>query len=345
MSARDSDSDFETASSESSYSEKRPVWASISIDDREAMEEYEEFFWDINCPGIVDYLMNPVIPSKSTYIPDKTSLGHTSHESVINHKAPTSTATLLNIPAELLLLIIEDLGDDYLHLLCFSLTCTLLWELSGQALYHSLVSRVKKHSWAGSRVILLSDRTESLPETMVLSDKDIEELQLDGPRQKHGRALYRASETFQYPSLPRVGLLKGDKRVEDGRDLAKELLEFCNVDEKRFGFWIRFHWKDFKPHRQQGDRWILRNFSKREYVTKGTSRDLTQYIYLLIGCGNPMPDPWLSNGRWAGDRLDVTLVSMHEQEYANDSDWKDITTHVKKIIWELFHNGDLVLSE
>ncbi|KAJ3974905.1 hypothetical protein EV361DRAFT_865797 [Lentinula raphanica] len=317
-------------------------WTLLNPDDRQGIGNigyFSEFFWYDNWSNIVDYLMTPILPS--IYESDPTSLGKSIEGSILRNRissSPTSTTTIVALPLELLLLIIEDLAEDYLHLLSFSLTCSLLWEISAQARYHSLFTRLKRQSWAGSRVILLGSDAEWLPKTMVFSEKDKRELDLDGPRNTHGECLRNSVDClFRFPNPGNINVLKPDngwpKVVEPRNELDKELLAFCDLDEKRFKHWIWYNWRDFKPRpRKKGDRWIVRNFTKREYVTKATTKNLTQVVYSLIGWATSEStdrDDFLSRGRWAGDRMDITLVSTHKREHGKKSGWKDITASVK----------------
>ncbi|KAJ3753309.1 hypothetical protein EV360DRAFT_74609 [Lentinula raphanica] len=148
-------------------------WNLINIDHREAMGnmgKLGEFFWYAS--RLVDRLMPLRLSEK--YESEVGSLEEIKRKAVTGD---SSTSALLTLPIELLLLIIEDLGKDYLNLLCFSMTCTLLWELSGKARYDSLSSELDRHRWAGSRIILLGDYAGTLPPSM-LSAQDIEELGL-----------------------------------------------------------------------------------------------------------------------------------------------------------------------
>ncbi|KAJ3762670.1 hypothetical protein EV360DRAFT_66846 [Lentinula raphanica] len=258
------------------------------------------------------------------------------------------------LPIELVLRIVEHLRDDYLPLLCLSLTCTFFWDITGQARYHSLTSAVNKHSWAGDRIILVGDSARSLPPS-ILSDNDVEELRLNGRSDTLAEALYDAARDFKKPSQltepTQVGPLY-DARVKAQPRLRKTLWEFYRRDI-RFRRWIFFHSPDFKLRSEQnpGARWMVRNLSKREYVTKASSRDLASLIYYLIGRsddGTSWPgDGWLTRGPWAGDRIDLTFVSIHREEHGNESDWTNVTARVKQELRRVTDSEDheLYLSE
>ncbi|KAJ3753310.1 hypothetical protein EV360DRAFT_87907 [Lentinula raphanica] len=326
-------------------------WNVINIDHREAMGvmgKLGEFFWDPS--PLVDRLM-PLRLSKE-YESDIVNFKKTKRKAIPGlvdfrvhnlmllpeHRA-SSTSALLTLPIELLLLIIEDLADDYLNLLCFSMTCTLLWNLSSKARYSSLSSELNQHRWAGCRIILLGDYAWTLPPSM-LSAQDIEDLELDTQNQDIGQALYEAAEDFDSePFLNQVSPLFANERVEANKKLRKELKRGARTS--RFRHWICFTWENFILPKPEGDRWMVRNLSKREYMTRSNKRHLTQMIYCVIGRSD---DPtvsmaggeWLIRGPWAGDRIDITLVSIHEEEHGNEKDqWKDITADVMQKLREI----------
>ncbi|KAJ3773941.1 hypothetical protein FB446DRAFT_505305 [Lentinula raphanica] len=327
-------------------------WRLINIDKREAtsdMGKLQEFFYDQG--HIVDYLIPLVLPSK--YRSDLISLEDSIQKFARkNPSTSASTAILLTLPVELLLLIVDELSDDYLPLLCFSLTCTFLWDITGQARYHSLSSSLNKLSWAGDRIILLGDWARLLPSSM-LSDEEVEELKLDdSPSDTLAEALIDAARGFpEPPNMNSIGPLY-DRRVQTNPDFEIELWDILDHDS-RFRPWIWLHWRDFKVRKPEGDRWMVRNLSKREYVTKASSRDLTQMIYCLIGYSDdgdsaPRGSEWLVHGVWAGDRIDITLVSVHQQEHGNELDWKDVTVGVKQQLREVVEEDgyrDIYLSD
>ncbi|KAJ3769549.1 hypothetical protein FB446DRAFT_747471 [Lentinula raphanica] len=331
-------------------------WNLISIDNCQStghLGKFGEFFW-YSSPILVPYLIAPVVPS--TYKPES-SCHETSakiNKLVSKLQSNTTSAALLALPVELLIIIAEDLGKDYLHLLCFSLTCTLLWEVTGQSRYRSLCSKLEHDSWAGSRIILLGDYAGSLPET-VLTEQDKEKFTLDEVScDELGTAFYHiAYRYFPEPLSPRTDFIFNDIRVKENRDLWEELLEAVCYDQTRFRRWMEPRRSEFMPVPQPGDRWMLRNLSKREYVTLAWTRDMDQVIYTLIARSD---DPsvsmrggdWLVKGPWAGDRIDITLVSAHEKENGDEGDWKEITAGVvsklKALAVEDDYRGKLYLD-
>ncbi|KAJ3738174.1 hypothetical protein EV360DRAFT_90741 [Lentinula raphanica] len=312
-------------------------WNIISIDKKQSTDDLGllgKFFWDPH-PILLYYLIAPTMPSTSKPKNSHCGKNSKSQEMVSKVRSNATSVALLALPVELLLIIAEDLEQDYLHLLCFSLTCTLLWEVTGQSRYRSLYSRLKHESWAGSRVILLGDYLETLPEGL-LTEEDIKYLQeikperdvLDDP--KSGRAFYNAVLGY-YRVLPPPErfLVLDDRRVKEDRNFWRELTSPPYEDE-RFRRWILARPCDFIPVPQPGDRWMLRSLSKREYVTLAWIDNMEQVIYTLIGrSDDPSVDmhggDWLIEGPWAGDRIDITLVSTHEKERGDEEDWKEIT--------------------
>lgn len=98
------------------------------------------------------------------------------------------------------------------------------------------------------------------------------------------------------------------------------------------------------PSKSPEARWMIRNLSKREFVLKSqgnTPRGLVQVLFSLVSWSDEgsfcMPEANLAigeliSGRWSGDRIDVTLLSVHEKEPGNGSDWKDITLRVVDLL-------------
>ncbi|KAJ4477623.1 hypothetical protein C8R41DRAFT_904738 [Lentinula lateritia] len=196
--------------------------------------------------------------------------------------------------------------------------------------------KLKTSSWAGGRIILLGDYAGALPKGL-LTDAEKKQFGLHGHDDDDLGALlyYYADEKFERP--PGSKTLLTDKRIQANRILYKELLGYSQREP--FSPWI-WLWGDFTPSRSPQDRWIVRNLTKQEYVIKTRSRNLTQVLYCLIGCSD---DPSVSmrggelliHGAWAGDRIDITLVSFHKREHEDESGWTDITAGVKKTLEEL----------
>ncbi|KAF8823635.1 hypothetical protein F5879DRAFT_118700 [Lentinula edodes] len=308
-------------------------WTIMSIDNREAtghLGKLGEFFW-MPDNSLVSCLMTPVIPSsyKTAAI---ASFGGKSQKLKKNY--PPST--LLSLPHELLLVIAEELSEDYLDLICFSLTCIDAWELTGQYRYECLSRKIKRKSWAGSRIILLGDYAGALP-TGLLTDAEKKELRLDGYADHELGSLLYAHPAFRRPSYKILNDFYYDEIAQDD-DLFHELQYFAHREP--FSRWIMLP-GNFKLTRSSSkDRWMIRNLTKQEYaITR--RRSLTQIVYSLIGCSD---DPSVSmqgercsvliNGPWAGDRIDITLVSIHRKEHTPEerSSWKDITISVKELL-------------
>ncbi|KAF8823600.1 hypothetical protein HHX47_DHR9000326 [Lentinula edodes] len=307
-------------------------WRIMNIDNEEStggLGKLGEFFWYSS--EIISYLKTPpVIPSSFL-----TSSGIFEEKSQKRKEDPTSI--ILSLPNELLLAIAEELLEEYLDLICFSLTCSCIWDVTEQVRYRSLYSRLKTRSWAGGRIILLGDYAGALPKGL-LTDAEKKQSELQGHDDDDLGALlyYYADEKFERPRPANIPLLT-DKRIQANRILHKELLGYSQREP--FSPWI-WLWGDFTPSRSPQDRWIVRNLTKQEYVIKTRSRNLTQVLYCLIGCSD---DPSVSmrggelliHGAWAGDRIDITLVSFHKREHEDESGWTDITAGVKKTLEEL----------
>ncbi|KAJ3817211.1 hypothetical protein F5880DRAFT_102425 [Lentinula raphanica] len=315
----------------------------ISIDNRASaghLGKLPEFFWYWS--RAVSYLKTVAVPS--TYKLDTRSPEDRAKAQRMALESQSSTL-LLKLPVELLLIIAGDLRKDYLHLLCFSLTCTFLWEITGQARYHSLCYKLKQESWSRNRIILIGDyAAANLPESM-LTDEEKEEL---GLLDEHynifgiGSALYYvASDSFRDLAYMSNDLILGDERVQTNSTLRRELKK-ANRNAQCMP-WISVNREDCVLKLQDGDSWMLRNLSKRVYVTLPNSeRKIAQVLHCLVG--HSQYSYFLhskeGNGNWAGDRIEVTVVSVHRREHGDDINWVDITLGVKKHLQRLARDED-----
>ncbi|KAE9402983.1 hypothetical protein BT96DRAFT_973929 [Gymnopus androsaceus JB14] len=295
-------------------------WKFISLDNAQrighgSMGKMGEFFWEEN--SIITLLIAPVVPA--SFLEDDTL--------DLSPKLDTSNelAPILTLPPELLLLITEYLISNYVDVLCLSLTCPIMWSATSRIRYLSLSTKPRRQSWAGSRLICLGGYAEDLP-TGFITSSDLEQMDKklgnptvfeedDGPTEPRDLALlYRAS--YAYFS-------------------AAERPTISRTSEKR----------DFWPEpKSNGDRWMLRNLSKKEFVIKnrlkGGMHGLIQALYTLISwsddasismqCEEEVSDAIIC-GPWAGDRIDVTLRSVHDSEKEGES-WKDITVRVAGVV-------------
>ncbi|KAJ3712759.1 hypothetical protein DFJ43DRAFT_1105879 [Lentinula guzmanii] len=308
-------------------------WKIINIDYQETtghLGKLGEFFW-YDSDLITSLLIAPVIPPRFQSIPP------VSQARVSKVMTSRSSATLLTLPVELLRAIAEELMDDYLALICFSVTCVSMWEVTQPVRYNLLQSVLNYRSWAGSRIILLGDHARALPEG-TLTDEEIEELvsnneeeeELENDIANLGRYLNDASDYFQRASLKLIFFDDEEVSLRKNPSLYMQLMYL----PPPFRYWLSFFWEQFMPKRTEGDSWVVRNFTKREFVAKSRPRHLTSVLFSLIGCSDKslsmLGGDWLVDGAWAGDSIDITLASIHEQEHGNETDWKDITAEVKQ---------------
>ncbi|KAJ3823318.1 hypothetical protein F5880DRAFT_1652253 [Lentinula raphanica] len=319
-------------------------WQLLSIDNwattGHELGKLKEFFW---CPNhALSFLKAVVMPS--TYKSDTRSPEDQARAQRMALE-PQSSTLLLTLPVELLLIIAEDLGKDYLHLLCFSLTCTFLWEITGRTRYHSLYRRLKQDSWSGSCIILIGEYADRLPDSM-LTDEEKEEFKLLDERRYslYGLAgsLYSiAYDNFrQLSRIPKYPIF-GDQRVRRNPKLLDELMDAHDIEQCMP--WVSVNRKDCVVERQDGDRWMLRNLSKREYVTLANSRHVMQILYTLVGETQYSCYSFSDEGpeNWEGDRIDLTVASVHQQEVGDDvNEWADITRYViKELVKRAYEDG------
>ncbi|KAJ3781260.1 hypothetical protein GGU10DRAFT_390757 [Lentinula aff. detonsa] len=311
-------------------------WTIFNVDRQAAYDftKLPEFFWDDYYEVFISLLIAPVIPPhfKSKPIVSKPRILEVQNDSLV------SPATLLTLPFELLLAIAEELADDYLALICYSLTCVTMWELTHPVRYRVLCSELKYKSWAGSRIVLLGQYARCLPKGM-LTAKEIEltldnfedSEEEDSDEEKEGldkKMEYRLARNFCYKVPFTRASLTLNLSIYNNTKFWKhrsyhEIIKF----DRQYRSWFEFRWKEFMPSMAEGDRWMVRNFTKREFVAKSSRNHLSQVVFFLVGCSSY--EPYVLGGNWAGNRIDITFASIHEQEHKDESDWKDITAEVK----------------
>ncbi|KAE9402986.1 hypothetical protein BT96DRAFT_973932 [Gymnopus androsaceus JB14] len=312
----------------------------ISIDNLQISlgADFGEFFWDEDNDKIYR-LIAPVIPS--SYL----------ESDRLVQRISTTATPFLNLPPELLFLVAEYL--DYADVLCLSLTCPNMWSATSRIRYISLSTKLNRRSWAGSRLICLGDYAEDLP-TGLITSSDLEQMdeilghptifeEDDGPTEPRDFALlYRVYQSY-YSRPERFLTICGTSEKRRYMNLLSEPSIPRRVSHK----WTSLNERDFIPKPKPGmkdDRWMLRNLSKKEFVIKaqltGGVHGLLQALYTLITWSN---DPGISmvceeevseaiiRGPWAGDRIDVTLKSIHDFEQEGES-WEDITVRVAGVV-------------
>ncbi|KAJ3772826.1 hypothetical protein FB446DRAFT_735259 [Lentinula raphanica] len=329
------------------------TWTVYNIDKHAIISQPElwEFFWfpysDSHGPtsDLTTHLLTTpiIIPSRyktKPLIPD-------ARKQIVKESA---VSNLLSLPHELLAAIAEEVAaESYQDLILFAITRTTIWEATHPIRYRAICSEVEATSWAGSRIILLgssSGRTflngiltdeekayfESGLQSYHSSDEDSDESSnedFDEPDTNHIKAGKRANTApFRQETsldLPNINVMRG---ISSGSSYFRELLPYHH---DHFSPWLSFIWGEFMPTKAKGENRIIRNLTKREYVT--SPRYLTQMLYSLIGHfagAFPEDSSWLALGDWAGDRIDSTFISNHKQEHGEESDWKDITERVRE---------------
>ncbi|KAJ3726843.1 hypothetical protein FB446DRAFT_735265 [Lentinula raphanica] len=315
-------------------------WRVFNIDkgNTKSQTTLEESFWHNNDDKTITLLTTPIIPSCYLF---RTVVSR-ARKGKANSSANDFTATtLLLLPPELLFAIAEEL-EDYLDLIFFSVTCVAIWELTHPIRYRMIFDEVKQKSWAGCRVIFLGDHTETVPNGMFTDeekayyrkilpndvDDDIDEPS-DTDNVKLGRHLSCAPYDFASLILDTSPGARSNRWHRSNPRRSKALMNLRASDLLKP--WLTFDLNDFMPSKAKGDNWLIRNYTKRQYVITLPSH-FTQMLYSLIGhfaSGSPRGG-WLEHGDWAGNKIDIALASMHKQEYGDDSDWKDITDGIRK---------------
>ncbi|KAJ3758022.1 hypothetical protein EV360DRAFT_83454 [Lentinula raphanica] len=318
-------------------------WAVYNIDKQTVISQpkLHEFFWfpyDSQHPSsesdiTTNLLTTPIIPS--CFKPKSSLLTGARVQNAKISAAPAVT-TLLSLPPELLLAVAEELAEDYLDLIFFSTTCATMWELTQPIRYRVICSEIRAKSWAGCRVVLIGGTNHTLPHGMLT----------DGEKEYFRRCIRASGEWIEEYELdtdnvnlsvvpcwegsldlPKISPRYSSQRLRNNRSQRQAVTSLFHV----FGRWLSFDWREFMPNKEEGDNWMIRNFTKREYVI--SVRHLTQMLYSLTGFFSDAfseESEWYAHGDWAGDRIDITLTSMHKQEHGDESDWKDITEGIRK---------------
>ncbi|KAF9066092.1 hypothetical protein BDP27DRAFT_1424231 [Rhodocollybia butyracea] len=329
------------------------LWTLVNVDKTKTLGgswgKLGEFFWSPS-KEVLDRLSTPV--NQYGWAPKLKSK---------DKRSPAAqTATLLTkLPVELLQAIAKELIDDFIDLMSFSLTCATMWEVAEGV--RSLYIRIKlQHkSWKGTRILFLGHYARSLPQRL-LTEEDKEKLTEMIEIQKFKSYCNEASDDVSVnsnTSESSVSLLKDA--------LEKECLN-PGVATNRLDLFDIMSYDLPKAYRQYclelwrfscgrtvlslllttpKDRWILRNLTKKEFVIKSegsTSSGLTQALFSLIcwsddssismACDESDAERMI-RGPWAGDRIDLTVYSLHEHK--NNPDWKDITNEVLAFLQRL----------
>ncbi|KAE9402987.1 hypothetical protein BT96DRAFT_1017232 [Gymnopus androsaceus JB14] len=309
----------------------------ISIDNLQISlggAKFGEFFWEED-DDIILRLIAPVIPPS-----------YLESDGLTQRSTWAESAPLLNLPPELLLLVAEHL--TYADVISLSLICPTMWTATSHIRYLSLSTKLQHQSWAGSRLICLGDYAEDLP-TGFITSSDLEQMDEilgyptisedsdDGPREL--ALFYRFYQS--YCSRPERYLT-----ICGPTERRRSFLDFFYTPyiPRRVSDWVSLEERCFVPKPKPEDCWMLRNLSKKEFVIKakheGRWHGLIQALYTLITWSN---DPSISmacedevseaiiRGPWAGDRIDVTLKSIHDSEQEGQC-WKNITARVAGVV-------------
>ncbi|KAF9066094.1 hypothetical protein BDP27DRAFT_1331196 [Rhodocollybia butyracea] len=327
-------------------------WTLVNIDKAQVASEHwgklGEFFWSSHSK-VLDRLSTAVNLSEWPKLMSKDKCS----------PAAQTASFLTKLPVELLQAIAKSLIGDFADLMSFSLTCLTMWEVAEGVRFLYLRTELQRRSWNGNRIILLGDYTRRLPQKL-LTEEDREMLKEkaeiydeegsdDGSDNGFGDAdvslLNRASHEMEENYLHYGdGVRNRIYGLAYYRYVVPEAREWFYLDISRMTL------RHAPSTTEAEDRWMLRNLTKQEFVikSKGTTPSaLAQALFSLISWSD---DPSISmccddadagrmvRGPWAGDRIDVTLYSLHEHK--NDPDWKDITKDVLVFLGRLAKGDD-----
>ncbi|KAJ3772828.1 hypothetical protein FB446DRAFT_33543 [Lentinula raphanica] len=145
------------------------LWIIFNIDKMRTITQtvFNDSFWDTDTLT-TNLLKTPVFPSCYEF---KRRVFKARLQKEISGNDTSAAMSLLSLPLELLFAIAEQF-EDYVDLICFSLTCATLWELTHPIRYRMVCAEVRAKSWAGCRIVFFGEYTTTVPNGM-LTDKEI----------------------------------------------------------------------------------------------------------------------------------------------------------------------------
>ncbi|KAF9073887.1 hypothetical protein BDP27DRAFT_1360111 [Rhodocollybia butyracea] len=258
---------------------------------RGAEENWENFFWQSH-QDVLDSISTVVDPC---------------HGPDLNSPAVQTATLLTKLPVEFLQAIAKELIDNFADLMYFSYTCVKVWEVAEDVRFLYLRIGLQRKSWKSNYP---SGRRNSRVTAGTADDR---------------KKLKEKAEMQKSQSDDDEG---SNEEGSDDDDICRLRLVEYDVIPEAFQ-WFFLHLLLFTCTSSTEDRWMLRNWTKKEFVIKSkglTSDGLLQALFSLISWSN---EPTISmacdksdaermiHGPWAGDRIDVTLYSLHQHK--NDS--------------------------
>ena len=242
-------------------------------------------------------------------------------------------------------------GED---LLCFGLTCQYSWALLRDRIKGILAEDMAP--WAGSRLIFLGDYADDLPSSILTPalQQELDEVTHE-KLQRHG-----LEGSNSDPDDYQVNLYQIASEWEDAayRQLFHSASNTLQASEKEL-------LSDLLPNPYPEDQaWVLRNLSKREYVTAQSINELsgltsTGLVENAIGLGEVIVPriQWTSDpsgtvngckGEWAGDRFDITTLDriglgLTQQEQNDGREWKDVSGVAAAFVKDIW-SGDINMA-
>ncbi|KAJ7187802.1 hypothetical protein C8R46DRAFT_1052616 [Mycena filopes] len=245
--------------------------------------------------------------------------------------ATQSSALLLNsLPVEIIdaiYLEMEVLGD----VLCFSVTCQMLWAIGRAHIYRHITARAAPYSWAGDRVLCVGDylENENIPDGLLTLEEQYKLLWV-GDDAKGSRTLYEYP--FEQITL-RGPQIWGDSHRRLGYHGTETIVFFrlCMLSIPE------------PPRPPTPSLVVLRNLSQQQYVRESallalkatyavSERELARKL-AHVGLGEilmtriRLSSGPSNRGAWAGDRFDT----VDEEEFLRgdiDGAWTDVSGEV-----------------
>lgn len=257
-------------------------------------------------------------------------------------------SSIHKLPAEVNTKIIGHL-KTYADVLCIALTNRYFFDLSVGRLHEILVDSVGP--WAGGRILCLGDYADDLPS------------QLWSPGKTGDQTMEHWNSVDINMYNGRRGLMDSDVRFKDRNPVIYDSPEFRFINSLAHD-WLNnacpTHLIRLLASQKHANPWILRNLTKREYLsTIGIARFESDVngpfirgpvtfgeCLIMKTCWSADPSVSMRNhgnlhrGDWAGDRFDIVPMERFERDRRSNPSlkWKDVSTEIRKEMVNYAHS-------
>ncbi|KAJ7205975.1 hypothetical protein GGX14DRAFT_568429 [Mycena pura] len=241
-------------------------------------------------------------------------------------------AALVNFPVETIQEIHSHI-KDFRDVVCFSMTCQVLWEIGRSEIYRRITALVNApYSWAGDRIICIGDslRNEDIPEGLLSAEEKKDLLINDYNHERRSLYDYPFNETTELGPLSLTTLL------------SKQWSHWWACPDMRVFHRLCEDSPKLLPLRAPR---VLRNLSRQQYVRESTT--LAKYrrgtmdeiddvgfggvlLFRICLSSSISVESYTTDiavrGVWVGDRFDVVSADWLETA----SGWTDVSDEALK---------------